>query len=231
MLALAMCLGSEIGSAASIDFDLLGQGEVVNSQFVLDGVTISAINPHRSFDLAIAFDTNADPATSEDPDLTAPFSVGNATGNDFGIALIVSETSDGGSGFVAAPDDEAAGPGSTLVFEFETAISSFGFDALDIEEPAEAHLIRFYSGDALLKSLTFADLMVLDPTIVFGDSSANRFAPIEAESDGWNRVEVEFGGSGGLDNLLFTPIPEPGSVALVSLGLIGLAIAGRKPRS
>ena len=54
-------------------------------------------------------------------------------------------------------------------------------------------MIRFYLGDALVESLTFADLMILDPTIVLGDASANRFAPLQAEQAPWNRIEIELG--------------------------------------
>jgi hypothetical protein len=37
------------------------------------------------------------------------------------------------------------------------------------------------------------------------------------------------GGSGGVDNL-FMSVPEPGTLALTTLGMTGLAIVGRRRR-
>ena len=57
-IALVIGLGSSLRADVMLDFNSLAHGETVASQFALShGVTISANNENRSFDLAIAFDT------------------------------------------------------------------------------------------------------------------------------------------------------------------------------
>jgi hypothetical protein len=41
-------------------------------------------------------------------------------------------------------------------------------------------------------------------------------------------VVLNFGGSGGTDNILFTPIPEPSSAALLGLALPAVALLRRR---
>ena len=70
-----------------------------------------------------------------------------------------------------------------------------------------------------------------DPTIVLGNNTANRFAAVTAESvglDRFDRVVLNLGGSGGIDNVQATLIPEPSTALLMALGLGGLALPGRR---
>jgi hypothetical protein len=78
----------------------------------------------------------------------------------------------------------------------------------------------------LVGTIAFADLPTLDPTIVFGDNTANRVEPIAAQDfgvDSFDQVIVNLGGSGALDNITYTPVPEPGALLLICLGLGGFA--------
>ena len=55
--------------------------------------------------------------------------------------------------------------------------------------------------------------------MVFADNSANRIQPITARElglDQMERVEINFGGSGGVDNINFQFIPEPAGLALLA---------------
>ncbi len=48
-------------------------GSIVTTQYVgINGVTISAINPNRSHNLAVAFNTLVDPDDTTDDDLVGP---------------------------------------------------------------------------------------------------------------------------------------------------------------
>ncbi len=58
-----------------------------------------------------------------------------------------------------------------------------------------------------------------DPTVQFGDNSANRIAPIGGFGD-FNRAVFSMGGSGAIDNVQV--IPEPGTLAVWTL-LSGIA--------
>ncbi len=221
--------GSAPSLAASVNFSGLSAGDVITDQFQADGVVISAINPVKPFDLAILFDSSI--PSMDDPDLVGPWAGGNIPDAELGMLLIISENDDFGSGAVAVPDDER--DGGTLVFDFSTPINSFGLDLVDTEE---AGAIRFYTNGVLQSSITFAELVTRDPTVVFGDNFANRINPFDLaslgdeQSGGWDRVEVELGGSGAVDNLTFSTVPEPQTLVMVLGGLLGLAFAGNRNR-
>jgi hypothetical protein len=76
-------------------------------------------------------------------------------------------------------------------------------------------------------SFKFSDLL---PVPLFGNHSANRFEPLLASEFGFasfDRAEIVFAGSGGVDNIEFEPVPEPSTVVLLSLGLLGFAVQHR----
>lgn len=78
--------------------------------------------------------------------------------------------------------------------------------------------------DVLVAEYTFSELAELFPDVEFGDNTANRID--FGEIGDFNAVEVELGGSGAIDNLVV--VPEPSTLALLSLGLGGLGLAGRR---
>lgn len=224
-------------NAVTIDFEFLAHGEVANG--TVDFITISAINPHRSFDYAVGFDSHAH--GTADPDLQASggamqWSGGNIAGQDLGTLLILQERSAGCStGVCSGPDDEGRRPAGVLRFDFSTPVLDFGFDAVDIESlDAENATIRFFGGGekATVQLMDFFDPTspLYDPTLMLGNNTANQFAPITAEFLDLSQIEyVKFklGGSGALDNLEITPIPEPTTALLTILGL-GAMVATRR---
>jgi hypothetical protein len=141
----------------------------------------------------------------------------------------------------SSPDDEGKRPAGTLIFDFSVSILDFGFDAVDAVDieslSAENATIEFFGGgdSAIVDLMEYFDAgsALYDPTLSLGDNTTNRFAPISAAYLGLSeidRVEFNFGGSGALDNLEFTLVPEPSTALLVSLGLGVLAARRRVVR-
>ncbi len=236
--AAAICLGAGAANAQLFDFETLGHGEILNGQF-LPVLGISAVNFNRPFDIAAAFDTTL--IGTSDPDLEGPpWAAGNLAISDteveLGMAIFIAENNLGaGDGFLDDPDDEGLRPSGQLIFDFDRLIDRFGFDVIDREGDIEGSSVDFYNDGALVGSVAFSEFTTLasmfyDATLVFGDNTANRIAPITAgdlvnagfgdAADGFDRVIINVGGSGAFDNIL---IPSPGAIALFGVGALGMA--------
>lgn len=240
LAAAALAAFGGTASADMIDFNALVHGQIVTTQFQAShGVTISALNPNTGPDLAIAFDSNQ--LGTADPDLQGPpWSGGNLPLNTpMGSLLILAENywNPDHDDVLDIPDDEAGMPAGWITFDFDTAITSFGFDMVDVEGvPAEDTWIDFYLGEVFVGSVGYSDLVTpghdwYDPTIDFGDNTINRVSPILASDFGqgpgaFDRVSFHLGGSMGLDNITFSTVPSPGALAL--LGLAGLVTRRRR---
>jgi hypothetical protein len=217
-----------------VDFEGLLHGEIVSTQ--VPGVTVSAVNYNQPFDLAVAFDTEV-PGTS-DADLEFPWDGGNLAPDTFlGNILIIAENDldADGDGYLDDPDDEGGQPAGQLIFVFDDLLTEFGLDLIDIE-PAEGGYLEFFEDGDLLTTVTFAEFTTplsdfYDPTVEFGDNTANRISPLSFTVEGngglvaFDEVRVNLGGSGGVDNLYFTFVPAPGAGVM----LLGL-FAGRRRR-
>jgi hypothetical protein len=193
----------------------LGHGDFVSNQ--ISGVTISAINPNRGFDVAQIFDTTASPTS--DTDLEDPWSTGNLPSTTvLGNALIISENNDPND-----PDDEGRRPAGSLTLDFAASYQTLGFDLIDVEDlTAENGSVDFFAAGGATTNVTFADLVTRDGTITWGDNSANRIAPFSASELGLpniSKVTFNLGGSGAIDNIT---VPDGGS----TLALLGLSMAG-----
>lgn len=230
--------------AITVDFDSLAHGEKASGQFRADyGLTISAENRGGGPDLAIIF--NSTLTGTRDPDLEDAWSGGNIASETLNNLLIIAENGRDSNhdGLIDHPDDEGSSPAGSIFFDFDNPITSFGFDMIDIEGPDEfgkdsGFFAVFYDGDTVLASVGFSDLIdptspFFDPTIAYGNNTANRIQPIMAaqlDLDRFDRVEINLGGSGAVDNISFdpAPVPEPSTVCLVGLGLLGLARFSKK---
>jgi hypothetical protein len=225
-----------MAAAVTITFDDLkaGHGSVING---VPGVKIVADNFSRAFDYAVLFDSEM--TGTADADLEAFFSGtqrwsgGNLVGEQLDLMLILQENLLGcDTGTCKSPDDEGNRPAGTLSFLFEVPILTFGFDLIDIDSLVSEN-----------GSITFNDIKGGSATIDFktlldgleiGNNTANRIESLVAEELGLAPVdEVVFtmAGSAALDNLTFkfAAVPEPSTAALIGLGLVGLAYAGRRP--
>jgi hypothetical protein len=240
-LFIAVCLWGGNSEAILTDFNALKHGEIVSSQFSNLGLTISGVNPNRSHDLAIIFDSSR--TGTDDPDLEGPpdntWAIGNLAPNQFlGNLLIIAENNldIDEDELIDRPDDEGLRPGGLILFDFDTPITTFGFDLIDIEGASEGFQATFIMSNTGSASLGYDDFTnaaspYYDSTIMFGDNSANRISSISAEDlrlSQFDRVQMNLGGSGAIDNIHWTTVPEPGSIFLIGSGLIGLGILKQK---
>jgi len=234
--AAALWVAGSAGAAPiTLTFDDLGlvHGSVVNTQY--SGVTISADNIGGGPDLAVAFDSNLSNTRDEDLEFGNGWSAGNlAPDTRLGNLLIIQENPNGcQDGICDAPDDEGSRPAGSLIFDFDVAVTSFQFDVVDIESFAlENGSVTLFDGASSM-TLTLAQIFPLDG--VLGDNSANRLDPILVSAlsgiSQITRVELNFGGSVGVDNVTFEPVPEPSTAALLALGVVALGARARSRRS
>ncbi|MFG0306586.1 MAG: hypothetical protein ACF8Q5_10295 [Phycisphaerales bacterium JB040] len=226
----ATAAAAGLAQADIIDFEGLAHGEVVTSQYASMGVSISAVNFNKSFNAAVAFDTNR--MGTADPDLEYSYRTMGNLDDRSGNVLIIQENNSGLLGGVATnPDDEAMRAAGQIILTFETDLVSFGFDVLDLDDTTlEETSVQFFAGSTLVAEYDFADFAD-DPIryagVAFGDGSANRIDPLGSEA-AFNRVVFNVGGSMAFDNFNFTPVPAPS--ALMALAGVGL-IVGRRRRS
>ncbi len=240
MRALSVCaLAVAAGTAGAdtietIDFGGLVHGEIVSTQLQgSHGVTIDARNYSRSFDLAVAFDTHR--TGTRDDDLEDPWSMGNLVGHtNLGNALILQENNYGiGDGVADRPDDEGSRPAGWIRFSFDEVKTGIGFDILDLESAtAEASSLKLYLDGSLVASIDFMDFVdagadLYDPTVVYGNNSANRIGIISADDlgiEGFDTAKFKLGGSMAIDTI--KTVPAPGTFALLGLG--GACVARRR---
>jgi len=230
LLVVSAC-GAAAHAVPVLTFDPAVHGEIITNQFAgSHGVTISANNLNRSFDLAVAFDSLM--TGTADPDLEGPpWAGGNLAPNTvLGNMLILQENNTGiGDGIADNPDDEGQRPAGDLIFDFATAQTQFGFDLIDVEGTMEENgMVSFFLGGGMVGSpIAFSDITnnaspFYDATVTFGDNTANSLGPWNAADFGainFDRVVIRLGGSGAVDNIA---VPAPGAGAILG----GLALAG-----
>jgi len=251
-LAVALIL-QQADASITLDFNSLVHGEIVGNQFSGPpfNLTVSGVNVSSGPDLVVAFDTTLLNNT-EDSDLEAPFSGGNLPRNTIlGRVLIIQENDVGtDDGFADLPDDEGSRPAGSIFFDFDEPITEIGFDLLDVEGPdefgddsgfvatlfdANGNELARVGFNEFLPGGTFENV---DDPVVFGDNSANRIRPITAADlniENFTRVEINFGGSAAIDNLVYTPftppnqsVPEASSVLVWAL--LALTVGSYKRR-
>jgi hypothetical protein len=233
-------------------------GQVINEEYAAWGVHIQidnfdrtptgVINPLEDFGTAFDSSDHTLPNAGGDEDLfTGLDSEGSGTtygttGNllnprdeSLGNLLIIQESGQPDVNDMlinAVPDDEGARPAGTITFNFDSLINSFGFDFIDVEGEVEfngGYFASFYNGGTMINQVLFAGFQGLDNTIVWGNNSVNRIDPsIILPSMPFDQVVIGLGGSGAVDNIVFTQVPEPSTLLLLGSGLVGLGFARRR---
>lgn len=251
----AALLAAAPASAAVIDFEVdgsgsaIGLGDVIENQYSSGvfggpaglGVTFSVNNPNRSTDFLVAFDT--DNPTGGDGDLAAPFfeGVNNATGEGQlspGNVLIIQENTDSctpaGGPYTncSDPDDEGSRPlAGTISAVFTQAVNLVSIDFFDIENiengSTENNRIRLYA-DAAKTTPILLDFFT--PGMGVGSAADRKWDRVVFNVAGVMAIDINFGGSGALDNIVFTSVPSPGALALLGMGLsmMGFGLSRRR---
>ena len=235
-VAAGLVLGAAVSAHAGapggtlIDFNDRQPGTIIDNEYAGDGVTISVQRTSSGPAVATLYDTSR--RGEPDPDLQTPFEVGNLGPNGpGGNVLIIPENSTDSdkNGRIDRPNDEGSRPSGQFTFNFSVPVSKFGFDLVDVDGPEEynnnaGYFASFYLNGNLEARVGFGAFVdptspFYDPTVRFGDNSANRIQPITAREVGmpfFDRVVLNFGGSGGTDNIFFTPVPEPSALMLLA---------------
>lgn len=211
LVALSLWAGS--ASADVIDFESLSAGDIVDSQ--LSGVTIYGHNfDHTGAgNLAVIFDTDA--PTGGDGDLGAPFTPGHF---EPGNVLIIHENPwTCSNGVCNNPDDEGSRPAGWVDITFDTAVTLQSIDFFDIEQAENGQtpqnaILLFDENGLDLGGGFFTPNTGGDNT--WGQVNFGDFADV-------TRIRVHFGGSGALDNIVYS-VPAPASLLLILAGLMGL---------
>ena len=246
-----LLLPSAASAITTVTFSGFANGEIVDVDFVSQGIsTITTTNLGAGPNFGVTGDSGM--MFNMDPDLEGPpmstWSTGNLAPNTALGNILISQTNSTGCAAGQAPgsaldicddpNDEGARPAGSFDITFTTAVDVFGFDLIDVEDAiatptGELGSIVFHEG-LTSASLDWTDLQTRDGSIVFGDNSANRvgaFTPAEVTAltgttlTQFDRVVINMGGSGGIDNLI---IPEPGTAGLLVLGMLGIAAMGRR---
>ena len=243
------------GALVSVTLQEGTHGEVITNKFLnLYGFSVSAVNIGGGPNKAIIFDSRQ--RNTADPDLEGynqftqsgpAWAVGNLKGLvDLGKMLILAENDidANNDGLIDSPDDEGTRPAGRITLNFNKPITEFGFNLVDVEGPSEFNGNTGYvmtvkgvnfRNRGTSSQIGFGQFVTpgdpfYDPTITFGDRSANKIKPIQASQVGmisFNRVIIDLGGSGAIDQFRYTFIPEPASAALLAAPVL---LAARRRR-
>ncbi len=158
-----------------LTFENLHAGDIVNGQYISQGVTISSGNPHTP---PMVFDS--DNPTGGDHDLET---------NNLGNVLILSEDGDSSD-----PDDNAGG--GTFIFDFDEPSQVINFRALDIEEGGT---VTLYAEDGSVIAT-----IPMGTTSNGGQKTVHLTDPATGQGyEGVARMEVHLNGSGAIDNICY----------------------------
>ena len=118
---------------------------------------------------------------------------------------------------------------SFLIIDFDSAATSiemaFGNDQVFGGNPATDALLEVFMNGALVGSVTVALNLddIMNQTIAYSGAAFNQATFTYIAADGSIATLIEI-----VDNITFDAVPTPGSLALISLGLLMLVVRRRK---
>ena len=232
-ILLASAVTAPLASATTITFDDLGNGTRVDNEYTSAyGVTINGYNEdQQQTNLAVVFDTSLN--KTADPDLESPFT--NINNPSLGVAnpgnvLVIHENPSSCDSLTCAnPDDEGSRPAGYFTIDFSESVTLNSIDFFDVEysESTSNNAIHLYDIDGLELNI------------------GSFYTPSTGGNNTWDRLyfdvsdvyslEINLFGSGAISNIDFTAattsVPEPTTLAVFAMGLIGLAGIRRQQRN
>jgi len=232
-MILASTVVAPLASATTITFDELDNGTRVDDEYSSSyGVTFNGYNVDQNeSNLAVVFDTSLN--NTADPDLESPFTNINnpnlGTSNPGNVLVIHETPSTCDASTCSNPDDEGSRPAGYFTIDFSESVTLNSIDFFDVEydEATSNNAIHLFDIDG--------DELNIDEF----------YTPYTGGNNTWDRlyfdvadvysIEINFFGSGAISNIDFTSattsVPEPTTLAVFAMGLIGLVSARRKQRN
>lgn len=201
--------------------------------------TFSALGVHDGSNAnvsqpAIVFDSNN--PTGGDPDLGAPFTPGpnnpsNQNLSPGNILILHEHPQDCNGTSCTDPDDIGARPAGRFIIEFNKAVELQSIDFFDVETPESG---PGPDNQILLFDMAGNQILPNTPFYTPDTGGDNKWDVVNFNVVGVKKIEVRMAGSGALDNIRGTNIPnvtqvaEPEMIALFGLSLLGLAMWRRR---
>jgi hypothetical protein len=232
MLAIGLLLaGAGPAQALTLGFEEFVHGEFIDAS---QGVVITTENFHPlpyHPDQAVAFDTLRTPTSDPDLEQRDGWSTGNLAAQNvrLGNIMIIQENNFCENMICVDPDDEAHNAAGTITLDYSAigTFETFAFDLVDVEGMnSEDGSVEFLLNGASVNYFDFDTFLSLGQGVVWGNNSANH---IDLGNVGaFDTVVITLGGSGGVDNVMTSEVPEPSTLVLCSLGLAGITAVGRR---
>jgi len=229
ILAALIALASPAAMATIIDFEGYNAGTIVDDEYLAShGISFNGVNNVRNADnLAVIFDT--EDVTGGDLDLGAPFVNHNDNVGGFmpGNVLIIHEYEginangeDDCNGVTCKdPDDEGTWNAGYFDITFSAATTLNSIDFFDIEI-SEANR----TNDRNLISLFDENGAEISPQTFYTPNTGgnNKWTRLDFNTSGVYSMRIKLKGSGAIDNINYTQVPEPSTFVIFSLALLGL---------